>query len=101
MNSYVRNYGICAGIFLLTMIPSSLCAQAGSAEAASVRSVEILDKRVSTLEARMGRNVTTPTATNNLERRLDDIEDRLDDLEKKINDLEKLERRVRDLERKK
>ena len=68
---------------------------------ASVRAVESLDKRVSTLEARMGRNVTTPTATNNLERKLDDIEDRLDDLEKAVSDLEKLERRVRDLERKK
>jgi polyhydroxyalkanoate synthesis regulator phasin len=78
-----------------------LNAQSGSPEAASIRSVEALEKRVDKVEARLGRNVTTPTATNNLERRLDDIEDRLDDLEKKVKDLEKLERRVRDLERKK
>lgn len=70
-------------------------------QVASVRAVSDLDKRVSTLEARMGRNVTTPTATNNLERRIDDLEERIRDLEKKVKDLEKLERRVRDLERKK
>jgi predicted nucleic acid-binding Zn-ribbon protein len=68
---------------------------------ANTKAVVSLNKRVETLEARMGRNVTTPTATNNLERRLDDIEKRLDDLEKTGNSIEKLERRVRDLERKK
>lgn len=77
-----------------------LVAQSAS-DAASSKSVVNLEKRVDTLEARLGRNVTTPTATNNLERRLDGIENRLDDLEKIADKLEKLERRVRELERKK
>jgi polyhydroxyalkanoate synthesis regulator phasin len=71
-----------------------------SVPVASARSVENLDKRVSTLEARLGRNVTTPTATNNLERRLDDLEDRIEELEKLAREFDKLERRVRELERK-
>lgn len=91
-----KNIPLCLLLTLAALVPL-----AANEDAATVKSVENLDKRVSTLEARMGRNVTTPTATNNLERRLDDIEDRLDELEKRIDDLEKLERRVRDLERKK
>lgn len=68
---------------------------------ASSRDVNDLEKRISTVEARLGRNVTTPTATNNLERRIDDLEGRVKDLEDLTKALEKLERRVRDLERKK
>lgn len=68
--------------------------------AASARSVADLEKRLDVVEARLGRNVTTPTATNNLERRLDDLDDRIEKLEQKMKDLDKLERRVRELERK-
>lgn len=92
---------------IMTIILWAACIGFGALQAqdqqtdANTKAVVSLNKRVETLEARMGRNVTTPTATNNLERRLDNIEDRLDALEKIAASLEKLERRVRDLERKK
>lgn len=87
---------LCLLLILSFTVPLS-----ANEDAATVKSVENLDKRVSTLESRLGRNVTTPSATNNLERRLDDLEDRVKDLEDLTKALEKLERRVRDLERKK
>jgi hypothetical protein len=87
-------------LLCLALIPPGMAqAPTPAPEAkANLRAMEQLTRRVEEIETRLGRSNRTPTATYNLERRLEDIEKRIAAMEKKVSDLEKLEQRVRKLE---
>ena len=69
-----------------------------SAEAGVEPRLKALEKNLATIEARLGRQVQTPTAAYNMERRLQDIERRMALVER---EWKRLDERIRRLEQKK